>query len=248
MAEAATWSELIQAAKVAGKSIYIDLKGTSNLGEWYLTMAANRLGLAAAEKDALARSAPDPDVVSDLAQILATCPKGFCRNQSLHDRTGYYARAFVRKEAAAFVGYSEAMHFGFEEALQDCLPEKCLTKDDIGVRRLPNSGAPDSGKSLGWVDALSVRAGLDDRKKELALDFVRMLVEPSSYKLVLEPESKFEAPRYLLPARTDVEVKDAEFYAPINSAFGERMTGTSPGLNGKLRELAKKVDELLPQN
>jgi thiamine pyridinylase len=247
-AGAKTWGELVAAAKRNDQSIFVDLKGKSNLGEWYLTAAASSMGLDAAEKYILSGQPPDAATVAVLAAMLETCPKGFCRNQELHDRGGYYARAFVRGEAAAYVGYSESIHDGLQDAMEDCLDSKCLTSGDIEVRPLPAFGPKDADGRLGWVDGLAIDAKLDQSKKDLALTFIRFLVSNEAYMMVLEPESNYEAPRYLLPARTDLKIDQAPLYDQFLAAEGVRKTGKDLGLNNALRAMGKRLDSALPSN
>ena len=136
------------------------------------------MGLEDAQKHVTKNATPEPKVIGALTKLLQACPTDFCRNEDLHDRAGYYARAFVRKEAAAYVGYSESIHYGLQDAINNCLDsDKCLAQDEIAVRRLP-SFAPDSNfQGLGWVDGLAIDAKLTGREKKRSTYFA---VRPSS--------------------------------------------------------------------
>ena len=62
---------------------------------------------------------------------------------------------------------------------------------------------------------------------------------------MLEPEW-MEAPKYLLPARLNVQISGAPLYPLFLDAHSGRETGTLPGLNDQLRKLGKQLDCALP--
>ncbi len=209
-------------------------------------MLAEKSGLAAAQAEVLRSRAPDRDAVVALGTILAGCPTGYCRSEAMHERPGFYARAFVRGAAAAYVGYSETIHYGLQEIIDNCLPGSgCLAADDIAVRGLPSLVAGSPARGIGWVDGLAVSATLTGAKKAAALAFLSFATSAEGYRTVLEPRG-LEAPRYLLPARTGLTLADTPLYPHFYTAHAGRETGTAAGLNARLRALAERITCELP--
>lgn len=243
--DASTWSELLGILQRRNKGMVLDLYGRLTLGEWYLTLLAERLGMEAAQQSILRTDTPDPAVVEDLKMILAGCPTGFCRSPSLHAKTGFYARAFARGEAAAFVGYSEALHHALQEMIDNCgLGTACLSPDDIAVRRLPAiAGTAVSG--IGWVDGLAVSWDAAGPVRDAALKFIAFATSPDGYAAALKPIPG-EASRYLLPARVGVKVEDSPLYPDLTAAHAGRVTASKPGVNAALQTLSKALNCLLP--
>ena len=243
---AVTWNDLITALGQQKRAMLFDLFGRLTIGEWYMTVLADRLGVSAAQKEILKSEVPDSSAINDLDTILSACPAGFCRSKPLHDRTGSYARAFVRGEAAAYVGYSETMHFGVQETIDNCgIGKACLSPDEIAIRRLPSLNGSSSNEGIGWVDGLAVSSKLDENKKLLALKFIEFATSEDGFKVVLEP-GWMEAPRYLLPARQGLTIKDAPLYPDLLAAHAGRKTGTMQGLNARLHAIAKNLNCGLP--
>jgi len=249
IANAKTWSELVKILKDRKEHLFVDFYGKSTLGEWYLTALSDHVGLEEAGRRSLASSKPDPLVVKSLTELLEACPKGFCRSKDLHEnRVAYYARAFVRGESNVYIGYSESIHYGLQDAIHNCLPSSaCLKPDEIAVRSLPPFTDEPLGKGLGWVDGLAINKKLSGRKLQVALEFIKFAVSDEGYKLILEPEW-LEAPRYLLPARTGLNIKDAPLYAEFYNAHQGRETGKQKGLNDALRAVGSNLNSELRSN
>jgi thiamine pyridinylase len=245
--DAVTWEDVTKELARQNKPLLFDFFGRLTLGEWYMTMLADRKGVTAAEAAVLASDAPDSGVVADLDSVLSTCPTGLCRSKNLHDRTGYYARAFMRGEAGAYVGYSETVHYALQESLDNCrVGMPCLTANEVAVRRMPKLSGTSFAGGIGWVDGLAISNTLAPATKDAALKFVQFATSADAYKLVLAPDW-MEAPRYLLPARTGFAFgSDAPLYPDFLSAHAGRKTGTLPGLNKKLQMLATKLNCTLP--
>jgi thiamine pyridinylase len=242
---ARTWQELVDGLKKQNKPLMFDFFGRLTLGEFYITMLADRVGIQAAQDQIKASPIPNSQTVSDLNLALSACPSGYCRSNDFHNRTGFYARAFVRGEAHAYIGYSESIHYGLQDVIDACHSD-CLSQNDIAVRRLPTLGQ-DSSKGIGWVDGLGISRDLADRKKDLALKFINYITSPKAYEIVLTPQF-MEAPRYLLPARVGAppDVSIAPLYPAFLAAHAGRTTGTAPELNGHLRTLAGNLNCALP--
>ena len=245
--DADTWEAVTTALARQNKPLLVDFFGRLTLGEWYMTMLADRKGAMAAEAAILSGDAPDSDVVADLNSILSACPTGMCRSRDLHDRTGYYARAFIRGEAGAYVGYSESVHYALQEAIDNCrIGGPCLSANEVAVRRLPKLSGTSFAGGVGWVDGLAISNVLSPAVRQAALNFVQFATSADAYKLVLEPDW-MEAPRYLLPARTGLVFGDnAPFYPDFLSAHAGRKTGTLPGLNRKLQVIGTTLNCMIP--
>jgi len=244
--DAETWDQLLAELKRRRKPLLVDFFGRLTLGEWYITMLADRIGVAAAQDAVIASDKPDESVVADLRSILEACPTGYCRSRDMHERTGYYARAFIRGEAAAYIGYSESLHFGLQEAINNCvIGSACLLTDEIAVRSLPKLAVNGSSAGIGWVDGLAISPDLAGAKKDLALRFLAFATSEAGYQAVLAPQW-MEAPRYLLPARLGVQISNAPLYPDLLAAHAGRKTGTLPELNAKLRALASHLNCNLP--
>jgi thiamine pyridinylase len=244
--DAVTWADLARVLARRRENIFVDLFGHLTLGEWYITMLAEKSGLAAAQAAVLGSRAPDADAVAALATILAGCPTGYCRSEAMHDRPGFYARAFVHGAAAGYVGYSETAHYALQEIIDNCLPGSgCLSADDIAVRSLPSLIAGSPARGIGWVDGLAVSATLTGVKKAAALAFLGFATSDDGYRAILEPRG-LEAPRYLLPARTGLALAGTPLYPDFYAAHAGRETGTAAGLNARLRALAERITCELP--
>ena len=244
--DAASWSDLVGILARRRESLFVDFFGHLTLGEWYITMLAEKSGLPAAQAAVLGSRTPDADVIATLKTILAGCPTGYCRSEAMHDRPGFYARAFIHGAAAAYVGYSETIHYGLQEIIDDCLPGSgCLAADEVAVRSLPPLVAGASARGIGWVDGLAISATLTGAKKAAALAFVAFATSADGYRAVLEPRT-LEAPRYLLPARTGLALDGTPLYRDIYAAHAGRETGTAAGLNARLRTLAERITCELP--
>ncbi len=244
--DAVTWADLVRVLARRRENIFVDLFGHLTLGEWYITMLAEKSGLAAAQAAVLGSRAPDADAVAALATILAGCPTGYCRSEAMHDRPGFYARAFVHGAAAAYVGYSETAHYALQEIIDNCLPGSgCLSADDIAVRSLPSLIAGSPARGIGWVDGLAMSGTLTGVKKAAALAFLGFATSDEGYRPILEPRG-LEAPRYLLPARTGLALAGTPLYPNFYAAHAGRETGTAAGLNARLRALAERITCELP--
>ena len=246
IANITSWNEVGKILQRRHEILFVDLKGKSTLGEWYLTILSEIQGSDEAQQSIANSDALDPEVIDSLKSLLEVCPDGFCRSNDLHNRTGYYSRAFVAGKSSAYIGYSESLYYGIRYAIDNCISTSgCLSVNDIVVRKLPAFRDNPIGKGIGWVDALAIDSSLTGKKKELAIAFINYLVSEKAYKAVLEPEG-MEAPRYLLPARLNIEISGAPLYKSFFDANAGRETGTLAGLNDRLRSIGNKLDCVLP--
>ena len=245
--KAASWEALLAILAERKSELLVDFKGSSGLGEWYLTVLADRLGIDAAQTEVLEAPTLSDPAVKALGQIIQACPAGFCRNDRLHDEgSGVYAKMFVRGRHAAYIGYSESIYWGLQDGQKNCRPsDRCLTQDDIGVRRLPSFGADAANAGIGWVDALAIGKDVTGPKRKAALAFITYVSSPEAYASVLTA-SDTRLLRYLLPARTDTPVRNDGLYPQFLAAHTGRLTGTKPGLNDALRKKGGMLDKQLP--
>lgn len=244
--KAKTWEELLTAFG-ANTAWFVDLKGTSTLGEWYLTVIAGLDGDAASVARRVQAPSLDPAAVQKLQVLLGPCPAGYCRSADLHYRTGYYARQFARGRARAYIGYSETLHYALQEIADSCgVTDGCRRADEIAVRALPMLSP--QGKPVGWVDGFGISATLTGRKKDLAREFIEFAASWQAYQLILSTETG-AAPRYLLPAlrlSTRNPELDPPLYKALYAAFGTRLILTATDLNDTLRKRGKALDCQLP--
>ena len=236
--KAQTLDELFQVAAAHQQTILADVYGTTTIGEWYLSLLADKKGIADAQADVLAAGAPDSDVMSTLARLLDVCPYPYCRSSYDHEAAGFYAREFARGKAVAYIGYSETLHYAIDELTNNCGPgSSCIDAKDIRVKALPRMTRHASNPPLGWVDGLAISAKLTGRKKHLAEAFVIWATSSEVQSMVL---GSSPVPKYLVPATRDFTHKDAPLYPQIYEALKERSTGTESGLNSSLRQLVKQ--------
>ncbi|GLQ33353.1 extracellular solute-binding protein [Litoribrevibacter albus] len=243
---AATWGDLNKILSSRNESLFVDFKGKSTLGEWYLTVLSELYGLDEAQTLISESDRLDDEALSKLNVMLESCPAGFCRSDDLHDRTGYYSRAFVSGKSSAYVGYSESLHYGIQYYLDNCTESSgCVSPEDIAVRRLPDFAKATKSGGIGWVDALAVDAKLTPTKQLLAMKFIEFMASDEAYQAVLAPDWG-EAPKYLISATTTLDIKGAPLYPALYSAHSGRGTGIHIGLNDKLRAIGNQLDCELP--
>ncbi len=157
------------------------------------------VGSNAAQNQIVNDTSVNKVAVAYLQNMLSLCRAAYCRSQAMRDNTGSYARAFARGEGSVYIGYSETIHYGLNETAESCrLNSSCLTESDIAVRALPRLNPDKSETGVGWVDALAIGANLADRKKAVALDFIRFVTSETAYRAILSPEWPLRS-RYLLP-------------------------------------------------
>ncbi len=245
---ASNLNELIDVFKKSDP-LFIDLKGKSTLGEWYLTGLAAKDGNRASLLKRIHSKKIDPAAFKIVNKLLSLCPSGYCRSDKLHNRVGFYARQFARGNARAYIGYSESLHYALQEINQNCgFVNSCLTESEIAVREIPTLNF--KGKQVGWADVLSLASDLKPNKKKLAMKFINFLTSWEAYRLVLNPEWP-SAPRYLLPAlarsKNSPELKPP-LYANFYDAYKSRIILNSKNLNKALRNYGKVMDCFLPKD
>lgn len=240
--------------------LLIDLKGKSTLGELYLDGLFDQYKEHARVRERLDRTEIDPATLDAIGRAVRLAPPGMGREQDYHERTGFYARQFARRFGRAYVGYSETMYYALQEVRESCrLDEKnCMdgrSKEFAAQVEVAEWSISDAGSQpIGWVDMLVIDAQASGQTLSDARKFIDFMVRPSTYELLLvPPQNSRTPPRYLLPARRDVFtsaalVSSAPLYPKFLGAIERATTITTPGLNGKLRDLGKAIDGRLPQH
>jgi thiamine pyridinylase len=240
--------EAVMNARPEGSRLLVDFKGSSTLGEFYLT------GLFDEYQDySLVEPFLNPDnisstMVDNMDRVLALTDGSLGRIADYHYRQGYYARLFARKQGSAYVGYSESIYNMVTETMQSCaLEDSCLTDLQLNVGLFPLS---DRGKTpVGWVDMFVIDSKVKSRKLEDASDFIRFMLEKETYKSLLIP-AWGEAPRYILPSKTELYTDQdllatAPLYSKLYPVIARTSAITSNGLNYKLREIGRDIDSRL---
>lgn len=243
--DAATWDSLLQVLRDDSSSLLVDLS-TPTLDEWYITA----LAVAGAGRPEILRDLEagplDSEAVALLTELLNSCPEGSCRSEADHARVGYYARQFARRQARAYVGYSEMTHFALSEIIDTCEPgDSCLRPESIAVRALPPT--VETANAVGWVDGLAIAAGLPDERQQMARDFIAFATSWDGYRIVLSSASSGTA-RYLLPATQlsgDQLASLAPLYPAFFDAYQNRLFLSGDGIDDELQAKARLLDCVL---
>ena len=235
-------------ARPEGSRLLVNFKGSSTLGEFYLT------GLFDEHQDySVVAPFLNPDNISttildNMNRVLALTDGNLGRIDYYSDRQGYYARMFARKKGSVYVGYSESIYSMLTETMQSCaLEDSCLDDLHLNVGLFPLS---DHGKTpVGWVDMFVIDSKVKSEKLVDAADFIRFMLEKETYKSILIP-AWGEAPRYILPSKTVMYTdRDLLAAAPLYAKFFPIISRTTAitayGLNDKLREIGRIIDSRL---
>ncbi|GAA4850719.1 hypothetical protein [Algivirga pacifica] len=231
--------------------LLIDLKGSSTIGELYLDALFDELEDYESAKSYLSSDHINTTAVNNLNRLLALTADSLGRIDNYHNRLGYYAREFTKKEGRVYVGYAEASYYMVTEQLQSCsLEDSCLQTEEVKVGEwsISNNGST----PIGWVDLLVIDAKVKDQKLEDAQTFIQFMMEDETYKSILMPGWN-EAPRYILPAKehlySDHELlESAPLYKQFYPIIKKAIPVSDMGLNHALRTIGEKLDkELLTQ-
>jgi thiamine pyridinylase len=238
--------EEVMFARPEGSRLLLNFKGSSTLGEFYMT------GLFDEYQDySVAEPFLNPDNISSIIldnmnRVVAMTDGNLGRIDDYSDRLGYYARMFARKKGSAYVGYSESIYYMLTETMQSCaLEDSCLNDLQLNVGLFPLS---DRGKTpVGWVDMFVIDSAVKSEKLADAADFIRFMLDKETYKAILIP-AWGEAPRYILPARTELYTDQellaaAPLYSKILPVISGTVAITANGLNAKLRQIGKNIDK-----
>ena len=232
----------------ASDRLLMDVKGTSTLGELYLSILVAHYGLpSATQKEHLDPDNLDPYATGVLTGFVNEEPPDYGRDADYHGRDGFYARQFARRAGSAFVGYSEDTFYALTEIAQSCRHDECLTQSDINVAPWPF--ADEGLKPVAWVDMYMVDSKATGVTLRDAEAFITFMMSLTTYENLLVPPDK--VPRYLLPARADVfenskVLKSAPLYSKFRPIIDQAVPVTAPGLNDQLRKIGAKLDSALP--
>lgn len=240
--------KLIPANPAIEDALIIDLKGKSTIGEMYLDSLYDEVKTTTNAAPYLTEGNLNQGVKRNLNRALKLTYSKFGRNEKYHDITGFYPRQFSRGNGRFYVGYSESMHYMLSESMNSCRDEeKCLDQSKIEIMDWPFSD--EGSQPVGWVDLLTIDSRVTGQKLEDAVVFLEFMKKKDTYKKILIP-SWGQAPRYLLPARSDVYtdsgvLKAAPHYEKLFNLLKNRIAFSEKDLNAKLREIGKKLDKEL---
>jgi thiamine pyridinylase len=230
-----------------GANLLMDLKGSSTLGELYLSILVAHYGSAEEALRHLDPDRPDDYATAVLRSFVEMEPAGFGRDRDYHLREGFYPRQFAWGKGSAFVGYAEDTYYALSEMVQSCTKDKCLSKEVLDVAPWPF--ADEGAKPVAWVDMYFLDPRLADAKLRDAEAFIRFMMSVSTYEALLMPANS--PPLYLLPARDDMYsdqklAKAAPLYPKFRAVIDRAVPVADEGLNYKPHQIAKKIDGLLP--
>jgi hypothetical protein len=223
----------------------MDMRGTSTLGELYLSaemVLHDGFGGARPELEA---GTVDARAVDVLRKLLSMCPGGYCRVEDYHDRLGLYARQFARRRAAAYVGYSESLFYLAEEVRQSCIPrDNCIVEKDVQVSQLPFG---EKTRGVGWTDVVAMSSKCAGQCEADALAFIKFYTDDATTLSLLLPEWP-SPPRYLMPAKKSLFtnpklVKEAPLYPRLLELVSSVDMPTAPKLNDELRSIGAQLDD-----
>jgi thiamine pyridinylase len=244
-------TDAAQVFAALGKGPLMDLKGSTTLGELYLSILVAHYGSAGEALKRLDSEGPDDYALGVLRAFTSMEPPGFGRNKKYHQREGFYPRQFARKSASAYVGYSEDTYYALDETARSCLLDQCLGQNDLDVALWPF--ADEGAKPVAWVDMYMMDAQLTEAKLRDAEAFIKFMMSVSTYEaLLLPPSSDQGVPKYLLPARDDVysdpPMAAAPLYAKFRTLIGPAIPITQEGLNFKLHKISAILEQALPMS
>lgn len=227
-----------------GSGLFIDLKGKSTLGEFYLMSLFDHYQSLSQVQSHLAPY--DSGIENDLRRVGSLCDAGFCRSGNYHAAIGFYESQFAHGRARAFVGYSESLYYVRWEAENACAAkEKCITDADLSVAEIP---LDDQGsKQMSWVDLLTIDKNCNAQCLSDAKAFISYVNSNAAQVQALTGYP----PRYLLPARASVYAdpslqKAAPLYQQIRPIIEKAETPTAPKLDQTLRTYGATLDQNLP--
>ena len=228
--------------------LLIDLKGKSTIGELYLDALLDEYSSYTDAKQYIEIDNINNATVDNLNRVLKLTDANLGRIDDYHDRLGYYARKFSRNKARVYVGYAETSYYMINEKLQSCsLNEACLDPSEIQIGEWSIS---DNGSTpIGWVDLFVIDSKVNAEKLSDAKAFIDFMMKDQTYKMILTP-GWGEAPRYILPSKVAL-YSDGELLekAPLYSKFfpiiKKAVSVSDAGLNYRLRQIGKKLDEEL---
>lgn len=234
-------------AKAPQDRLLLDLAGPENLGEMDVSVLLARWGSAPAALAHLNDPAAQADVTQALRTLLSAEVPDTGRDPRFDLATGLYARLMARKQGGAYVGYSESLYTVLDETANGCRPDACVIADDIAVARMPfgRSGAP----VVGWADMFMIDAGARGRTLRDATAFVRFMMQPATFRMILVPTDG-TPPRYLLPATKALYsdpamLKAAPLYAQLAPIIATAQAPSAVGLEAALQHAAVGVDRAL---
>lgn len=243
------------------QGLLVDLDGKSTLGEKYLDAVLDAYQTPDEALKHVSSASPDAGAIRSLNRLFALCPGGLCDSEKHHDSDQFYAKQFAHRKARALIGYSERMYYVVDENINGVREDEAAvgsisfvwndtTKTyqptgnyDVDVVSAPL--ADNGSKMLAWVDVLTLRNGLDQQKRQDALELIRFFNSEKFTAEILVPELG-NAPRYLLPARNSLYtnpalLQAAPLYKKFHQIMEQSVSLTGRNLNNELRNIGKDL-------
>jgi thiamine pyridinylase len=227
------------------KGLLMDIKGSTTLGELYLSILISHYQSVAEALKRLDDVQPDDYALSVLRSFIQMEPAGFGRDGDYHQMDGFYARQLTRKRGTAFVGYSEETSYALDETAHSCVKGECMAKDGIDIANWPF--ADKNAPPVAWTDMYMLDSRLTDSKLRDAEAFIKFMMRGATYQALLVPPDR--PPIYLLPARDDVYAalaSAAPLFPQFKNIIASATAVTDENLNYKLHKLGHSLDGMLP--
>ncbi|MGA8475002.1 MAG: hypothetical protein WB681_08045 [Candidatus Cybelea sp.] len=231
-------------------ALLLDLKGKSTIGEFYLMADVDRSNDVNDVYENI-KAGLDKTLEPDLMVLRKYCAVGYCRSKQIHnDDPTYYARNFARRNARAYVYYSEGLHDVLAESTLKCSPqENCLRDSDIAVNPLP---LDEKGTTpMVWVDSFAISSTCTGDCLSHAIDFIKYATAERTVLAALLGDSA-GVPRYLMPARTSLYsnpslLAEAHLYPQLWTMIHRAVAPSTLDLNTNLRTFGGTIDSDLGQ-
>lgn len=253
IAESQTLRDLINVIKnkpKLKKSLLIDLTGDMTLGGLYAKACFDE----APNTDLLIKQFNRPSIDSSVLENLKKLPlltyNLWGRDTFIHSyKQNFYAHQFSKGNGRVYVGYSESFSSVLYDVINGCsADDTCIDISKIEIKNL-NLSDSINNKTLGWVDGLTIRKGLEGIKLQNAQIFLNYLVGRSAYYLALIPTHS-QVPRYLLPAHLQYYndsniIRNAPLYTKFLPLLKNMTSVTSDSLCTNLKRVGNKIDKHL---
>jgi thiamine pyridinylase len=242
--------EMLDHPAAEEKGLLADMCGKSTLGEIYLNSLIDDYGDVSGALAHLGDPTHlDTEAAKTPKRIVLLCPGGLNHNSKYHSNGQFYSRQFAHCKARAKISYSEDLYYVGDEFLHGVASNESGIGDP-GDNAIEAIGAPLADhphKMLAWVDIVCVRAGVPDKTKRDAVEFITEYTGEAFNKTLLRPKDG-DAPRYLLPARsalyTDSDVvKTAPLYPRLKEIIQGAETATAANLNKRLQDIGKALNK-----
>jgi thiamine pyridinylase len=231
-------------------ALLLDLKGKSTIGEFYLMADVDRSNAVNDVYENI-KAGLDKTLEPDLIALRKYCAVGYCRSKQIHnDDPTYYARNFARRNARAYVYYSEGLHDVLAESALKCSPQdNCPRDSDIAVNPLPLDKKGTT--PMVWVDSFAVSSTCTGECLRYAIDFIKYATAERTVLSALLGDTT-GVPRYLMPARSSLYsnpslLAKAHLYPQFWTMIHQAVAPSTLDLNTNLRAFGGTIDSDLGQ-